>query len=159
MASSRACGRFPAIDAQILEEGHVVRNGCCGRAAPTRIFEIEMDQAGHVIPAARDLARGCGREDSRQTLPSDTQGDAIRPAPCTGCVCGSPLSANHLEKVAPPKSFVSRFGFRDVDAQRMFQRAEIHVIGHHRDVESDAGISSPDRTPAWWMCKPLGRVK
>jgi len=27
------------------------RNGCCVPAKPTRIFEIEMDQAGHVVPA------------------------------------------------------------------------------------------------------------
>jgi len=48
--ASRACGRFRNRCAN-LEEGHVC-GWCCGRAAPTRDFEIEMDQAGHVIPAA-----------------------------------------------------------------------------------------------------------
>ena len=43
--------------AQILEESHVVRNRVAVREHPFGIFQIEMDQAGHVVPAAEIQAQ------------------------------------------------------------------------------------------------------
>ncbi len=39
--------------AQSLKERHVVRNGVAVGQNPLGVFEIEVDQAGHVIPAAQ----------------------------------------------------------------------------------------------------------
>jgi hypothetical protein len=37
--------------AQALEERHVVRNRISIRKDPVRVFESEVDQAGHIVPA------------------------------------------------------------------------------------------------------------
>ncbi len=49
---------------------------------------------------------------------------------------GKTLGArDHLEKIAPPQRFIRGFRLGDVEAKRMLQRVEIHLVGDHRDVE------------------------
>src|SRR5260370_38430004 len=44
-------------------------------------------------------------------------------------------SGNHREQIASPQRLVRRFGLGNVNAQWMLQRAEVHLISHHCDVE------------------------
>jgi len=64
-------------------------------------------------------------------------------------ICWQALEAgNHLEKIAPPERLIGGFGLGNVNAERMLQRAEVHLISHHRDVEERSRSNSPGRTPA-----------
>ena len=121
---------------QILEEGHVVRNSVAVGQHPLGVFEIEMDQAGHVVPAAEIQPKDVVPQIPGELFRLKRERMRFDQRHALDRVCGQPFEArNHLEEIAPPKSFVSRFRFRDVDAQRMLQCAEIHLMGHHRDVE------------------------
>ena len=106
---------------EILKECHVVRNRIAVWQNPLGIFEIEMDQARHVVPAAQikrqdviakvvrkllHLIRERMRFNERHALDR-----ILRPAFCL---------RDCLEQVAPPERFLGRFGFRHVERQRMF---------------------------------------
>ena len=56
-AANRKCSAFVTNFRQQLpqplEEGHIVRNRIAIRKHPFGIVQIEVDQAGHVVPAAQ----------------------------------------------------------------------------------------------------------
>ncbi len=122
--------------AQILEERDVVRNGVAIGENPLRIFQIEMDQAGHVVPAPEIQAHDVVAKIPRKLFHLIREWMRFDECHALDGVRGQALQAgDHLKKIAPPESLVGGFRFRNVDAQRMLQRAEIHLISHHRDVE------------------------
>ena len=106
--------------AQILEERHVVRNRVAVGQHPLRIFEIEMDQAGHVIPAAEIQAENVVAQIPGELLHLEGQRMRFDQRHALDGIRWQALGArNHLEKIAPPQRLVRRLRFRNVEAQRM----------------------------------------
>src|SRR6266481_7668294 len=104
--------------AQILEERHIVRNRVAVGKNPHRIFQIEVDQAGHVIPTpevqSQDVVAQipgkffhlkCQRMRFHQRHAFDgIRWPALQPR-------------NHLEKIAPPQRLRSEEHTSELQSQ------------------------------------------
>ena len=122
--------------AQILEERHVVRNGVAIRKHPLRILEIEMNQAGHVVPAAKIQAHDVVAKIPGKLFHLKSERMRFDQRHALDGVRWQALEArNHLEKIAPPERLIGGFRFRDVYAERVLQSAEVRLISHHRDIK------------------------
>ncbi len=80
-----------------------------------------MDQAGHVVPAAEIQAQDVLPQIPGKLFHLKSERVRFDQRHALDGICGQAFQpGDHLKKIAPPKSFVGRFGFRDVNAQRMF---------------------------------------
>src|ERR1700687_6456563 len=95
-----------------------------------------MDQAGYIVPAAEIQPHDVGSKIPRKLFNLKCERMRFDQRHALDGIRWQALEAgNHLEKIAPPERFVGGFGFRNVNAERMLQGAEVHLISHHRDVE------------------------
>ena len=95
-----------------------------------------MDQAGHVVPASEIQSHNVVAKIPSKFLHLKCQRMRFDQRHALDGIRGQTFeSRNHLEQIAPPKCLVRGFGFRNVNAQRMLQRAEVHLISHHCDIE------------------------
>ena len=126
--------------AQILEKGHIVRNGVAIRQHPLRIFQIAMNQAGHVVPAAQVQTHNVVPQIPGEFfhLKCQWMGFHERHAP-DGARRQAFQACNHLEQIAPPQRLVRRIRFGNVNAQWVLQRVEIHLVRDHRHVKQRSG--------------------
>ena len=126
--------------AQILEKGHVVWNRVAIGQHPLRIFQIEVNQAGHVVPAAQIQAENVITQIPGKLFHLKCQRMRFHQRHALDRIRRRSLqSRNHLEEIAPPQRFVRRFRFRNVNAQRMLQRIEVRLIRNHRHVKERCG--------------------
>src|SRR5258707_3320374 len=95
-----------------------------------------MDQAGHVVPAAEIQPHDVVAKIPRKLFHLKSERMRFDQRHALDGIRWQALEAgNHLEKIAPPESLIGGFGFREVNAQRLSQRAEVHLISQHRDVQ------------------------
>src|SRR6202158_3425377 len=103
-----------------------------------------MDQAGYIVPAAEIQPHDVGSKIPRKLFNLKCERMRFDQRHSLDGIRWQALEAgNHLEKIAPPESFVGGFGLGNVNAERMLQRAEGHLISHHRRVEERSRTHSP----------------
>ena len=106
--------------AQILEERHIVGNGVAVRQNPFGIGQIEMNEGGHVVPAAQIQRHQMVAQVVNELLELEGEGMRFHQRHALDGVIFPTLEARQLlEKIAPPQRFFRRFGFGYVKGERM----------------------------------------
>ncbi len=99
-----------------------------------------MDQARHVVPAAKIQPYNVLAQIPRKLFHLKSQRMRFHQGHTLDGIRGQALEpGNHLENVAPPQSLIRRLGFRNVNAQRMLQCAEVQLISDQRHIEKRSG--------------------
>ena len=125
---------------QILEESYIVRNGVPVWQNPLGIFKIEMDQAGHVIPAPKIQSHNVVAKIPGKLFHLKSERMRFHQRHALDGIRGQALEPrDHLEKVAPPQSFIRGLRLRNVNAQRMLQLVEVHLISDHCHIKKRSG--------------------
>ena len=121
---------------QVLKESNVVRNRVAVRQNPVWIVEIEMNQAGHVIPAAQVQSDDVIAQVVSELFHLKRQRVRLHQRHALDVVVrqAAPLR-QRLEQIAPPQRFFRRLRFRNVDTQRMLQLRRIDAIEDARHIE------------------------
>ena len=122
--------------AQVLEEGHVVRNCVAIWKHPIRIVQIEVDQAGHVIPASQVQPDDVVAQVVRELF--HLEGQRVRLHQCHAfdvVMRKAPPLRQRLEQISPPKRFFSRFRFRNIETQWVLQFRRINSVEDATNIE------------------------
>src|SRR5262249_18398010 len=96
-----------------------------------RILQIEMDEAGHVIPTAEIEAEDVSAKVPGELFHLESKRMRLDERHALDGVRGEAFHArDHLEQVTPPKGFVGGLRFRDIKAQRVLEGGEIDLISN-----------------------------
>ena len=122
--------------AQVLKERDVMRNRVAIRQNPVGIVKVEMNQAGHVIPAAKIQSDDVIAQMVGEFLHLESHWMRFHQRHALDVVvCQAARSRHGLKQIAPPQGFFGGLGFRNVDAERMLQFRGIDAVENPGHIE------------------------
>ena len=146
--------------AEVLEEGHVVRDGVAIGQNPVGIFEHEIDQRGHVIPAAEVQSQAVVAQIEKKFLHLIGQRVRLHQRHAFDVVLRQALLfGENLEEIAPPEGFLGRLALGDVHGEIVRQPRGIDLIPDQSQIEQGSGHDFVLDTPPWLRCSPRGRTQ
>ncbi len=122
--------------AQILEEWDVVRNRVTVRQHPVRIVQVEVDEAGHIVPSTKIQPNQMIAQVVCELLHLKCQRVRFHQRHALDVVVRQPAPlCQRLKQISPPACFFRGLGFRDVEAQRMFQLCNVDAIENPANIK------------------------
>ncbi len=131
---------FGKKGAEILKKGDVVGDGIAVRKDPGGVHQIEMDEAGHVIPAAEIQAEEVIAQMEGEFLELVGEGMGFDEGHAfNGIFRQRAGTRDGLEEVTPPEGFSGGFGFGDIEGKGMGKSSEISLPGDDGHIEERGG--------------------
>ena len=127
-------------EAQALEERHVVGDRVAVGENPGRVAEVEVDEAGHVIPSSEVQPQDVVPEVEQELLHLVGERVRLDQRHAADPLLGPTARPRYgLERVAPPLRFLRRLRLGDIDGERVAEPLRLHLMGDHRQVEQRGG--------------------
>jgi len=127
---------FRHQSAEVLKKCHVVRNRVAIGQYPLGIFEHEIDQRRHVIPAAQVQSQTVIAQVEEKFLHLVGERVRFHQRHALDVILGQAFGIREgLEEIAPPQRLFGGFTLRDVDGKIVRQPSRIDLVPDQSQIE------------------------